>query len=396
MSSSPASSAPSLPPLPTVYVGMDVHKESIMIAVLPAGATEPTAVERLPNDPKRLQRFFARLAKTGELRACYEASGAGYALHRQLTGWGVACEVIAPSLIPTRPGEQRKHDRRDATQLARLYRVGELVPVRIPSEAEERVRDLVRCREVFQKELLQSRHYILKFLARRGLVYREGTAWKAGHFAWLRALLTGGALAAQDALVLGEYLALLEYKLERRDALDRRIEAIARTPAYQTAVERLRCARGIDTHAAMVLACEIGDWTRFANPRQLMAYLGLVPTEHSSGERERRGGITKAGNSRCRHVLIQAAWAYRHPPALSAGLKRRQVGQPAAVVAHAWKAQRRLHTRYQRLTYKKRPQLAAVAVARELVGFLWALMRLPVPAAAAPADPVASREPCVA
>lgn len=329
---------------PMLYVGMDVHKDSVMVAVLPAGAKEPTEVERVPNEPRRLQRLFARLAKAGAVRACYEASGAGYALHRLLTAWGVACEVIAPSLIPTRPGEQRKHDRRDAVQLARLYRAGELVAVRIPTEVEERVRDLVRCRAAFQKEILQSRHYVLKFLARRGVVYREGTAWKAGPFARLHRLLTSGALADHDATVLGEYLALLESKLHRRDELDRRLEALALTPAYKPAVERLRCVRGIDTHAAMVLAAEIGDWARFESPRQLMAYLGLVPAEHASGERERRGGITKAGNSRCRHVLIQAAWAYRHPPTISAALKLRQRGQPAAVVAHAWKAQRRLHT----------------------------------------------------
>jgi transposase len=370
--------------LSILYVGMDVHKDSVMLAVLPADAREPALVERLPNDPKRLQRFFARLAKGGEVRACYEASGVGYVLHRALTAWGLACEIVAPSLIPTRPGVQRKHDRRDAIQLARLHRAGELVTIRIPTEAEERVRDLVRCREAFQKEILQSRHYILKFLARRGLVYREGTAWKAGHFAWLRQLGASGALVGEDAVVFGEYLALLEYKLGRREALDRQIEALALTPAYRSAVARLRCLRGVDTHAAMVLACEIGDWSRFTTPRELMAYLGLVPRERSSGDQERRGGITKAGNSRCRHVLIQAAWAYRHPPALSAGLKLRQRGQPASVVAHAWKAQHRLHTLYRRLAYKRRPQVAVVAVARELVGFLWAVMRLAVPADSAP------------
>ena len=369
---------------PILYVGMDVHKDSVMIAVLPAAASEPTRVERLPNDPKKLQRFFARLAGDGEIRACYEASGAGYVLHRALTAWGVACEIIAPSLIPTRPGEQRKHDRRDAVQLARLYRAGELVTIRIPSEAEERVRDLLRCREAFRKEILQSRHYVLKFLARRGLVYREGAAWKAGHVAWLRRLATSGVLAGEDAVVFGEYLALLEYKLQRRDEMDRKIAALALTPHYRPMVERLRCVRGIDTHTAMVLAAEISDWARFESPRQLMAYLGLVPRERSSGECERRGGITKAGNGRCRHVLIQAAWAYRHPPALSAALKARQRGQPAAVAAHAWKAQRRLHTLYQRLAYKKRPQLAVVAVARELVGFLWAVMHMAQPADSAP------------
>ena len=157
-----------------IYVGMDVHKDSVMVAVLPEAAPEPTVVKRLPNDLRKLRRFFDRVARDGEVRACYEASGAGYVLQRALAGWGHACEVVAPSLIPKRPGERRKHDRRDATDLARLYRAGELVTIRIPTAAEERVRDLVRCRETFQREILKSRHYVLKFLARRGLVYREG------------------------------------------------------------------------------------------------------------------------------------------------------------------------------------------------------------------------------
>jgi transposase len=164
-----------------IYLGLDVHKDSITIAVLPEHAAAPEHVERLPNDLAKLHRWLTRLATRGELRACYEASGAGYVLHRALYSWGHHCDVIAPSLIPKRPGVQRKHDKRDAVELARLYRAGELSPVRIPTEAEERVRDLVRCRETFQRELLKSRHYILKFLARRGLVYRAGAHWSRGH-----------------------------------------------------------------------------------------------------------------------------------------------------------------------------------------------------------------------
>ena len=363
----------------TVYVGMDVHKDSVMVAVLPAAAPQPIAVDRLPNDGAVLRRFLARLARDGTIvRACYEASGAGYVLQRAIEAWGHTCIVVAPSMTPQRPGHQRKHDRRDAIQLARLFRAGELEAIRIPSTADERVRDLVRCRQTLQQNVLRARHYVSKFLARRGLVFRHATPWHRAHFRWLHALLAGTgerALAPEDTVVLGEYLALLEYTLTRRDALDEQIEAIALTPAYAEPVGRLKCFRAIDTLSAMVLITELGDWRRFQRPAQLMAYWGLVPTEHSSGPRERRGSITKAGNSHCRHILVQTAWHYRHRPAISGALKQRQRGQPAGVIAHAWKAQHRLYTLYHRLAARRPTQIAVVATARELVGFLWATMR---------------------
>lgn len=369
-----------------IYLGMDVHKDSITIAVLPADAKAPTRLERLANDLVKLKRFLDRLARDGALRACYEASGAGYVLHRALREWGYACEVIAPSLIPKRPGVQRKHDKRDACELARLYRAGELTAVRIPSEAEERVRDVVRCRETFQREILKSRHYILKFLARRGFVFRDGTNWCTAHLRWLEHLTSEQSpLAPADRLVFREYHALLTYKLQRRDELDRQIEQLALEPTLAAAVGRLQCFRGISLHAAMVLATEIVDWRRFERPGQLAAYLGLVAREDSSGPRERKGSITKAGNSHCRHVLVQAAWTYHYRPHLSVEIKRRQQGQPPAVVAHAWKAQQRLHARYEYLAYRKQPQIAVVAVARELIGFLWAAMQDVDVSAASPA-----------
>ena len=372
------------PARPIIYLGMDVHKDSITIAVLPGTAKTPTQLERLPNDLGKLKKWIDRVAKQGELRACYEASGAGYVLHRAMREWGYACDVIAPSLIPTRPGVQRKHDKRDATDLARYYRAGELVVVRIPSEAEERVRDVVRCREVFQREILKSRHYILKFLARRGFVYREGTNWCTPHLKWLQHLTTdGSALASDDRMVFREYHALLEYKLQRRAELDRQIEQLALLPHLAPMVQALQCCRGIALQSAMVLATELVDWRRFAHPRQLACYLGLVPREDSSGNRVRLGSITKAGNTHCRHVLIQAAWSYRHRPQTSVDLKRRQQGQAPAVITHAMQAQQRLHQRLQYLSHKKRPQIAVVAVARELVGFLWAIARdIEVPAGA--------------
>ncbi|MEO7521898.1 MAG: IS110 family transposase [Gemmatimonas sp.] len=360
----------------TIFLGLDVHKESITIAVLPSDAKAPTRVDKLPHDLRKIRRYVERLGSAESIQACYEASGAGYVVHRAFVEWGMACAVIAPSLIPTKPGVQRKHDKYDASQLARLFRAGELTPVHVPTEAEERVRDLVRCRATFQREILKSRHYILKFLARRGFVFREGTNWRQPHYEWLRRLASAKSpLVAEDRIVFGEYLALLEYKLARREELDRQIEALALTPALASRIARLQCFRGIDVHAAMVLATELADWRRFGSARELMAFFGLVPREHSSGERQRRGSITKAGNSFVRHVLVQAGWSYRFAPKVGLALKKRQEGQDARVIAHAWKAQHRAHKVFRRLSATRPPQIAVVAVARELIGFLWSVMR---------------------
>ena len=221
-------SSPSAPARPMIHLGMNVHKESITIAVLPGEAKSPTRLDRLPNDRAKLKRWLERVARDGDIRACYAASGAGYVLHRAMQEWGYAWEVMAPSLIPRRPGVQRKHDARDAAELARPYRAGELTAVRIPSEADERVRDVVRCRETFQREILKSRHYILKFLARRGFVFREGSNWCTPHLRWLQHLTTDNSpLGHEDRLVYREYHALLMDKLQRRDELDHRIEQLA-------------------------------------------------------------------------------------------------------------------------------------------------------------------------
>jgi len=189
-----------------IWIGMDVHKDTVMAAVYLGDAREAEVVQQLPNDLRKLRRFFQRWQARGEVRACYEASGAGYVLHRELTDWGFHCDVVAPSLTPVRPGNQRKHDRRDAIQLARLYRAGELVTIHIPTPAEERVRDLVRCRQCFQREVLRSRHYISMFLRRRGFIFREASAWRRKHRRWLESLLHGQKLAPEDRAVFGEYL----------------------------------------------------------------------------------------------------------------------------------------------------------------------------------------------
>jgi transposase len=296
-------------------------------------------------------------------------------LQRSLTTWGIGCHLAAPSLIPRRPGDRRKTDRRDAIKIARDFRDHRLVLIHVPTEEDERVRDLVRCRETFQREILKSRHYILKFMRRRGFVFRNGAHWTVRHFRWIRQVLTDETLPSQDLVVLSEYLALLEYKLQRRDDLDRRIEALALTPRSEPVVDRICCFRGFRTRAAMVLATELGDLRRFENPRQLMAYVGLVPGEHSSGERRRLGSITKAGNARVRHILNQAAWHYQKRPTVGAPLRKRQQGQDPDVIRHAWKCQHRLYTLFHRLAAKKPRQVAATAVAREMIGFLWAVLR---------------------
>jgi len=355
----------------TLLVGIDAHQDTVTLTVLPEGAKECEESRTLPNDLGKLRRHFMRLKKRGTLRACYEASGCGYVLQRALSKWGVDCEVIAPSLIPQRSGDRRKTDKRDAAKLARLYRAGELTAIRIPDEAEERVRSLVRCRETLTREILKSRHYVLKLLQSRGQVFRDGKNWTLRHWAWLRKL----ELEGEDRITFQTYLELLEYKLIQRDTLDRQIERIAFSETYKEPVGRLRSLRGIDTLTAMTLVCEIGDIRRFASPRQLMGYLGLTVSESSSGGVERRGGITKTGNARARRVLVESAWHYRYPARRSAVLQKRQQGQPPQVVSYSWRAQKRLHKKFEALVYRMAPCKAVVAVARELVGFVWALLR---------------------
>ncbi len=381
-------------PPPTLNVGLDVHQDSILLAALPDDAPEPTHVERLATDERALGRLLDRLAAAGAtLRVCYEASYAGYVVWHWVTAAGYHCDVVAPSLTPQRPGDHRKHDRRDATNLARWYRAGELRTIYVPTSEDERARDVLRCRSVFQRQLLRARHVVLNFLARRNLVYRrQQTHWKPDHLQWLRGLLTHGALTGDDALIFGEYLALMDYALQRRLELDRVIATLAARDAYRARVARLRCFRGLDTHAALTLITELGDWTRFAHPDRLAAYVGLVPTEHSSGPSERKGRITKAGNAHCRHILIQAAWHYRCIPVLAHALKVRQRGQPAPVIATSWKAQKRLYRRYHHLARTRGPQRAVVAIARELVGFLWTAVQDPVPAPTPPPAPPALAE----
>ena len=358
-------------PQRTQFVGIALHQASVTLAVLPEGAPACRRVQTMLNEPARLRRFLQGVRREGPVRACYEAGGCGYVLQRTLTSWGVSCEVVAPSLIPRRSGDRVKTDRRDAEMLARLYRLGELTAVRVPTEEEERTRSLIRCRWALTREVLASRHYILKLLQSRGQRFREGKNWSQAFWTWLRSI----RLAGDDALTLGLYVEMLEHKLALRQRVDERLKAIALEPRWKEVVARLRCLRGIETLTVLTLASEIADARRFASARHLMAYLGLNVSEYSSGGSERRGGITKAGNSHCRHVLVEAAWHYAHPPRLTSDLAARMEGQPEAVRLHAMRAQRRLHRRFRALEARMASTKAVVAVARELIGFVWALMR---------------------
>jgi transposase len=355
----------------TQYVGIDLHQDEVALAVLAEGAQGCEPVPMLLNEPARLRRFFQRVARKGPVRACYEAGGCGYVLQRSLSHWGVSCEVIAPSLIPRRSGDRVKTDRRDAEKLARLYRAGELTPIRVPPPEEERARSLVRLRETLTREILSSRHYVLKLLQARGQRFRDGKNWGVAFWTWLRQL----RLEGEDVLTLSLYIELLEHKLALRGRLDARLLEVAEDPAWREDVGRLRCLRGVDTLSALTLVLELGDVRRFATARQVMAYVGLNVSESSSGGTERRGGISKAGNAHCRRVLVEAAWHYRHPPRLGKALAERQEGQPELVRLHAMRAQRRLYRRTQELERRMPSVKAVTAVARELVGFVWALLR---------------------
>jgi len=356
----------------TVWVGMDVHQDSITAAILQGDSDDPEIV-RLPGDLNASRRLFRRLSQRGTPRACYEASGAGYVLQRALDHDGFWCEVIAPSLIPRWPGDHRKTDRLDAVRLVRLYRSGHLRPIRIPDEEQEEVRQLVRCRLSLQRQIVRSKHRIVRVLATHGHRF-TGTKsnWTMQHRAWLARLrreLTG---ALQT--VLAHDLEHLEYLETQQRSLDREIEQWSRREPWRRVVEALMCFRGIKTLTAMTLITEIGDIRRFGHPRQLMGYTGLVPQEFSSGERQRRGSITKAGNQFLRRVLVECAWHYQYRAGSTLILDRRRMGQDPEVVAIAVKAQHRLGNRFHHLEKTMHRNKAAVAVARELCGFLWATM----------------------
>jgi len=353
------------------HIGLDVHKDTIAVAVLRPGASE--CEERMiPNAPEAIRKLLSRYPDRAALRTCYEAGPTGYDTYRLLSSQGIACEVIAPSLIPRRAGVRIKTDRIDARNLARLQRAGELTAVRVPTPAEEALRDLVRAREDLKNDRRIARQRIRSFLLRYGKRYPSpGASWSFRFEVWLRALRfeEAAAQAAFDHLV-GAY----SVRDAQLAAIDKQIEAVAGEAPLAEAVARLRAFRGIDTLSAVTILTETCDFRRFPSAASYMAFTGLVPSEHSSGASRHQGSITKAGNAHVRRVLVEAAWAYRHRPAVRGKLAKRLEGQPPEVAAYSWKAQCRLSSTYRKLAARKGPNKAVVAVARELSGFVWGAM----------------------
>jgi transposase len=347
------------------WVGIDLHARSAVAGVLD-GRTGELRVQRVPVESGPLLAWLGSLAQPA--RVAYEAGPSGFELARACSSAGVDCLVAAPGRIPRAAADRVKTDRRDAERLARLLRLGELVAVRVPEPVEEAARDLVRAREDARADLMRARHRLSKLLLRHGLLW-EGSAWTVGHDRWLRSLRFGGPLA----VCFDEgYGAVLQAKA-RRDALDRAIAETAGEPPFAQIVARLCCLRGVSTLTALALTVELGDWQRF-DPARLGAFLGLVPSESSSGDKRRQGAITKTGNSHARRLLVEAAWHQRRPLRPSLALTGRRGGQPAAVRAQAEQAARRLHQRWWDLERRgKRRTIVAVAVARELAGHCWRL-----------------------
>lgn len=368
------------------YVGLDVHKDTITVAMLKA-AGAGIAEWKVSNTAAEVRKLGRRLKREsgGQVKACYEAGPCGYVLQRQLVELGVDCVVVAPSLIPVKPGERVKTDRRDARKLASYLRSGSLTEVRPPTAAEEAVRDVCRAREDVRQDLMRSRHRLSKMLLRRGLRYPGRTSWGAAHRQWLRSIQFEHE---GEKTVFDDYLFAVEQLEERLKALEAALEAQAQREPYRERVGWLMCFRGIKVVTAMTILAELHGFERFTKPRELMGYLGLVPSEYSSAEQTRRGGITKTGNQHARRMLVECAWNYRSKPAVRQTLRQRRAGQPAWVISIADKAQQRLHRRYWHLVLggRKPSQKAAVAVARELVGFIWAVLQ------GAPASAVASAE----
>ena len=356
------------------YIGLDVHKDAVVVSMAEAGIRgEVREYGRIANTPAALDRLMRKLGDGGvRLRFCYEAGPCGYGIQRHLVAHGHECVVVAPSLIPKRAGDRIKTDRRDAASLARLHRAGELTAVWVPDPGHEAMRDLVRARLDAVHALRRARQQLSGFLLRQGCHYGR-PAWTKLHRRWLANLKFDQAV---HHLVLEDYIAAVEAAAARRDRLTAQIEAMLPDWTLAPVVAALQTMRGMALVNAATLIAELGDLSRFANPRQLMAYLGLVPSEHSSGTSIKRGGLTKAGNSAARRLLIEAAWCYRFPARVSRELLLRQESQPKPIREIAWKAQLRLCARYRKLARTGKPaNIVTAAIARELTGFIWAIAR---------------------
>lgn len=357
-----------------VFVGLDVHKDSISIAVAQAGEqTAACFVAKIAHDVVKLLKQLERITAPQEMTVVYEAGPTGYGLQRALAARGYRCQGIAPSLIPRRAGVRVKTDRRDCARLAELARAGELEPIWIPQPEDEAIRNLARAREDAVNARTQARQQLKAFLLRAAIAYSGTKAWTKGHARWLATL---SFAASSDQIAFTEYC----QAVSNADARVQRLTAASSLAIggwrFEPVVRALQALRGIDEVAAIGLVAEIGDIARFAHPRQLMGYLGRVPTEASSGERVRRGAISKTGNAHARRLLTEAAWNYRFRPRVGYRAQQRQEGLSEVIRAHAWKAQLRLTARYARLRARNvQINKICVAVARELAGFIWAIAR---------------------
>jgi transposase len=355
----------------TSFVGLDVHKATIAVAVAEAGRNgEVRFLGEVSNDVTALDRLAARLEKGGRyLRFCYEAGPCGYGVYRHLSDRGHECIVVAPSQIPRKPGDRVKTDRRDAVMLASLHRAGQLTPIWVPDAGHEAMRDLVRARAAAVASGRAARQQLLGFLLRHGRRF-EGKPWSRTHRAWV-----AGQRFDHPAgqIVLQDLIDTVDAAAERVARLTRQIEVQVAEWSLAPLVIALQAMRGVALIVAVTLVAELGDLRRFAGPAQLMAYAGLVPTERSSGPKTRRGGITKTGNGEVRKTLIEAAWTYRRPARISELKQRRVDAAPKPVREIAWKAQVRLCARYRRLAAGKPLQVVVTAIAREMLGFVWAI-----------------------
>lgn len=355
------------------FVGLDVHKETIAVGLADIESNAPVSLGQIPNTEDALLRLLKRLGENKERTAfCYEAGPCGYEIYRFLKKHGYYCMVVAPSLIPTRVGDRVKTDRRDALKLARLFRSGDLTPVWVPDEEQEALRDLVRAREDIVQDVQRKRHQLSKFLLRLGKRPPLGiNPWTVKHREWLIALRF--EQVGQQA-VLREYIHALDQAQASLKRLEKEMDELSRSSVHAPVIAALQALRGIQQLTAVTLVAELGDLRRFRSPAQLMAYAGLVPSENSSGQLRRRGSLTKTGNAHVRRVAVESAWHYRYPPKVSARLRRRQEGLTEQIKQISWNAQNRLNLKFRKLLGRGKPrQKAVVAVARELLGFIWSI-----------------------
>lgn len=359
----------------TWWVGIDDSADKLDVAIFLGQEESPREEFQVLTDDRGLGRF-AKKMKTlpGKVRCVYEAGVCGFDLYRYLRGKGLDCDVVAPSLTPRRPGDRVKTNRRDARKLAKLHRAGELTSIAVPQEQQEALRDLMRAREDLLQDVTRHRHRLGKFLLRHGRKYRLGRSWTQGHWEWIRKLRFEDPCLQR---VLEQYRVSLEQALEQLRGMDRQVQEVARQPQWAGLVGRLMGFRGIQVITAMTVIAEAVDLRRYVSAPGFMAAVGVVPSEYSTGSNERRGSITKTGNAHLRRVLVEASWHFRYGPLPSKALRERRRGLPPEVLKIVRRADQRLHKKFHRLVYKgKRSTVAAVAVARELVGFIWAVGQL--------------------